>query len=150
MNVLLFVPAVLLVLSVCLTVFLFKRGRTARQALAIQLLSLVVIAAVSCTLPTAVKAETAPADTTAVNTEATKAETAADNGAAAGMKYLGTALAVVLSCIGGVIAVAAGAPAAIGATAEDPKSFGKSIIFVALGEGFGLYGLVISIMILSN
>ena len=83
MNVLLFVPAVLLVLSVCLTVFLFKRGRTARQALAIQLLSLVVIAAVSCTLPTAVKAETAPADTTAVNTEATKAETAADNGAAA-------------------------------------------------------------------
>lgn len=150
MNVLLFVPAVLLVLSVCLTVFLFKRGRTARQALAIQLLSLVVIAAVSCTLPTAVKAETAPADTTAVNTEATKAETAADNGAAAGMKYLGTALAVGLSCIGGGIAVAAGAPAAIGATAEDPKSFGKSIIFVALGEGFGLYGLVISIMILSN
>ena len=150
MNALLFVPAVLLVLSVCLTVFLFKRGRTARQALAIQLLSLVVIAAVSCTLPTAVKAETAPADTTAVNTKATKAETAADNGAAAGMKYLGTALAVGLSCIGGGIAVAAGAPAAIGATAEDPKSFGKSIIFVALGEGFGLYGLVISIMILSN
>ena len=150
MNVLLFVPAVLLVLSVCLTVFLFKRGRTARQALAIQLLSLVVIAAVSCTLPTAVKAETAPADTTAVNTKATKAETAADNGAAAGMKYLGTARAVGLSCIGGGIAVAAGAPAAIGATAEDPKSFGKSIIFVALGEGFGLYGLVISIMILSN
>ena len=150
MNALLFIPAVLLVLSVCLTVFLFKRGRTARQALAIQLLSLVVIAAVSCTLPTAVKAETAPADTTAVNTEATKAETAADNGAAAGMKYLGTALAVGLSCIGGGIAVAAGAPAAIGATAEDPKSFGKSIVFVALGEGFGLYGLVISIMILSN
>lgn len=150
MNALLFIPAVLLTLSVCLTVFLFKRGRTARQALAIQLLSLVVIAAVSCTLPTAVKAETAPADTTAVDTEAAKAETAADNGAAAGMKYLGTALAVGLSCIGGGIAVAAGAPAAIGATAEDPKSFGKSIIFVALGEGFGLYGLVISIMILSN
>ena len=150
MNVLLFVPAVLLVLSVCLTVFLFKRGRTARQALAIQLLSLVVIAAVSCTLPTAVKAETAPADIAVTDAEAAKTETAADNGAAAGMKYLGTALAVGLSCIGGGIAVAAGAPAAIGATAEDPKSFGKSIIFVALGEGFGLYGLVISIMILSN
>ncbi len=150
MNALLFIPAVLLVLSVCLTVFLFKRGRTARQALAIQLLSLVVIAAVSCTLPTAVKAETAPADTAVTDAEADKTETDADNGAAAGMKYLGTALAVGLSCIGGGIAVAAGAPAAIGATAEDPKSFGKSIIFVALGEGFGLYGLVISIMILSN
>ena len=44
--------------------------------------------------------------------------------------------------------IAAGAPAAIGATAEDPKSFGKSIIFVALGEGFGLYGLLVAIMIL--
>ena len=109
-----------------------------------------VIAAVSCTLPTAVKAETAPADIAVTDAEAAKTETAADNGAAAGMKYLGTALAVGLSCIGGGIAVAAGAPAAIGATAEDPKSFGKSIIFVALGEGFGLYGLVISIMILSN
>ena len=50
--------------------------------------------------------------------------------------------------IGGGIAVAAGAPAAIAATSEDPKAFGKSIIFVALGEGFGLYGLLIAIMIL--
>ena len=53
-----------------------------------------------------------------------------------------------LAGIGGGIAVAAGAPAAIGATAEDPKTFGKSIIFVALGEGFGLYGLLISILCL--
>ena len=147
-NALLLIPALLLILSVCLTVALFKRGRTARQAMAVQLLSLVAIAAVSCALPTAAKAETAPAPSAAEQTAGE--ETAAENGAAAGMKYLGTALAVGLSCIGGGIAVAAGAPAAIGATAEDPKSFGKSIIFVALGEGFGLYGLVISIMILSN
>ena len=65
-----------------------------------------------------------------------------------GLAYIGAALAVGLAGIGGGIAVAAGAPAAIGATAEDPKSFGKSIIFVALGEGFGLYGLLIAIMIL--
>ena len=148
MNVLLFVPAVLLVLSVCLTVFLFKRGRTARQALAIQLLSLVVIAAVSCTLPTAVKAETAPADTTAVNTKATKAETAADNGAAAGMKYLGTALAVGLSCIGGGIAVAASASAALGAISENDKAFGKALIFVGLAEGVALYGLIVALLLL--
>lgn len=63
-------------------------------------------------------------------------------------KYIGAGLAVGLAGIGGGIAVAAGAPAAIGATAEDPKSFGKSIIFVALGEGFGLYGLLISILCL--
>ena len=42
------------------------------------------------------------------------------------------------------------APAAIAATAEDPKSFGKSIIFVALGESIALYGVVISILILQK
>ena len=48
------------------------------------------------------------------------------------------------------INVAAGAPAAISATAENPKSFGKSIIFVALGESIALYGVVISILILNK
>ena len=40
--------------------------------------------------------------------------------------------------------------AAIGATSEDPKSFGKSLIFVALGESIALYGVVISILILNK
>ena len=62
--------------------------------------------------------------------------------------YISAALAVGIGTIGGGIAVASAAPAAIGATAEDPKNFGKSIIFVALGEGFGLYGLLIAILIL--
>ena len=62
--------------------------------------------------------------------------------------YIGAALAVGLSCIGGGIAVGNAAPAAIGATSEDPKAFGKAIIFVALGEGVALYGMLISILIL--
>lgn len=45
------------------------------------------------------------------------------------------------------IAVASAAPAAIGATSEDPKAFGKAMIFVALGEGIALYGLLIAILI---
>ena len=42
------------------------------------------------------------------------------------------------------------APAAIGATSEDPKVFGKALIFVALGEGVALYGLLVSILIISK
>lgn len=68
----------------------------------------------------------------------------------AGLGYLAAALAVGLSCIGSGIAVAAGAPAAIGATSEDPKNFVKALIFVVLGEGIALYGLLISILIISN
>lgn len=67
----------------------------------------------------------------------------------AGLGYLAAALSVGLSCIGGGIAVAAGAPAAIGAVSEDPKSFVKALIFVVLGEGIALYGVLISILILS-
>ena len=66
------------------------------------------------------------------------------------MAYLGAALVTGLSCIGAGIAVAAAAPAAIGAFSENPKSFGKALIFVALGEGVALYGLLISILILNK
>lgn len=68
----------------------------------------------------------------------------------AGLGYLAAALAVGLACIGSGIAVAAGAPAAIGAVSEDPKAFVKALIFVVLGEGIALYGLLIAILIISN
>lgn len=67
-----------------------------------------------------------------------------------GLGYLGAALVTGMSCIGSGIAVAAGAPAAIGAVAEEPKSFVKSLIFVVLGEGIALYGLLISILIINS
>lgn len=66
-----------------------------------------------------------------------------------GLGYLGAALVTGLSCLGAGIAVASAAPAAIGATSEDPKSFGKSLIFVVLGEGVALYGMLISILIIN-
>ncbi|HML99912.1 MAG: ATP synthase subunit C [Bacilli bacterium] len=69
---------------------------------------------------------------------------------AAGFGYLGAALSTGLSALGAGIAVAAAAPAAIGAISENPKNLGKSLIFVALGEGVAIYGLLISILILNN
>lgn len=66
-----------------------------------------------------------------------------------GMAFIASALAIGLAGIGGGIAIAAGAPAAIGATSEDPKNFGKALIFVALGEAIALYGFLISFLIYS-
>jgi V/A-type H+-transporting ATPase subunit K len=66
-----------------------------------------------------------------------------------GLGFIGAALVTGLSCLGAGIAVASAAPAAIGATSEDPKSFGKALIFVVLGEGVALYGLLISILIIN-
>lgn len=65
-----------------------------------------------------------------------------------GMKFIGAALSTGLSGIGGGIAVASAASAAIGAMSENEKIMGKTLIFVALAEGIALYGLVISFMIL--
>lgn len=67
---------------------------------------------------------------------------------ATGMGYLAAALVTGLSCIGGGIAVASAASAALGAISEDSSILGKSLIFVGLAEGVALYGLIISFMIL--
>jgi V/A-type H+-transporting ATPase subunit K len=68
---------------------------------------------------------------------------------AAGMGYMAAAIAVTGSSLGAGFAVAKAAPAAIGAISENPDNFGKAIIFVALGEGVAIYGLLISILIIN-
>lgn len=81
----------------------------------------------------------------------TAAETAqAAGGLSTGMGYLAAALVTGLSCIGGGIAVASAASAALGAISEDSSILGKSLIFVGLAEGVCLYGLIISFMILGQ
>ncbi|MDD4413820.1 MAG: hypothetical protein PHR14_04580 [Oscillospiraceae bacterium] len=141
---LLLIPAALLVASVIISVILVKRGTSAKRAMAIHFLSLIIIASFSIMLPLGASADTAK-DTNETVTVQEQQPAPQDT---SGLKYIGAALAVGLAGLGGGIAVAAGAPAAIGANVEDPKSFGKSIIFVALGEGFGLYGLLIGILCL--
>ena len=69
---------------------------------------------------------------------------------ARGVGMIAAALSTGIAAIGSGIAVGAGAPAAIGALTEDPKTFGKSMIFVALGEGIALSGMLISILILNK
>ncbi len=71
-------------------------------------------------------------------------------GLSTGLGYLAAALVTGLSCIGGGIAVASAASAALGAISEDQSILGKSLIFVGLAEGVALYGLIISFMILGQ
>jgi len=69
---------------------------------------------------------------------------------AVGFGYIAAGLSTGLSCIGGGIAVASAASAALGAISEDSSVLGKSLIFVGLAEGVCLYGLIISFMILGK
>lgn len=72
------------------------------------------------------------------------------DGFATGMGYLSAALAVGLSGIGGGIAVASSASAALAALSENDGVFGKALIFVGMAEGVALYGLLIAFMIISG
>ena len=79
------------------------------------------------------------------------AETAAAAASSAtGFGYIAAGLSTGLSCVGGGIAVASAASAALGAISEDASVLGKSLIFVGLAEGVCLYGLIISFMILGQ
>jgi V/A-type H+-transporting ATPase subunit K len=55
-----------------------------------------------------------------------------------------------LACIGAGIAVSGTGAAAIGAMAEKPETFGRSMVFVGMAEGVAIYGLIIAFMILNR
>ena len=155
-------PIAALIATVCYAVRLVQSGVSAKRARVRPLCAVLAAGALLCVGAAALPSSAADAAETdaagdigeAANTEApaeaAESEKTSDGGFAAGMAYLAAAVVTGLSGIGGGIAVAAGAPAAIGATSENPKAFGKSLIFVALGEGIALYGLLVSILILSN
>jgi V/A-type H+-transporting ATPase subunit K len=124
-----------------------------RRVLAVNLLTfaLVLAATVGFGATSAFAANDTADSTAASETTASAAEDEKDaHNSSLGIGLLAAALVTGLAGIGGGIAVAAGAPAAIAANSENPKTFGKSLIFVALGESIALYGLVISIMILNK
>jgi V/A-type H+/Na+-transporting ATPase subunit K len=63
---------------------------------------------------------------------------------------LAAALSTGLAAIGAGIAVANTGAAAVGAIAEKPESFGRALIFVGMGEGIAIYGLIISFLVLNR
>ena len=157
-SVMIVVPAAVLLSSVVYTMKKHSEGQSVRKSLRMNaatfavMLLLVAGCAMGAFATGSEDKAAAPADTTAAQASDTAAEStessAKDN--SKGLGLLAAGLVTGLAGIGGGIAVAAGAPAAIAATSEDPKAFGKALIFVALGESIALYGVVISILILNK
>ena len=147
-------PAVAIIAALIVGNRVFKKTGSGSSALKKHFLT-VVIAAFLCLMLTvgasaAESATEAPAETAAATIQVSDEALAAQAnavGSASGMGFIGAALAIGLSAIGAGIALAGGAPAAIGAIAENPKSFGKAMIFVVLGEAVALYGLVVAMLI---
>lgn len=112
-----------------------KKLTSGKRAIAINLSAFAVMALVGLVLPIGGLVSAAAADAVSVGS---------------GLGYIAAALSTGLACVGGGIAVAQGSSAAIGAITEDPKVFGRAMIFVVLGEGIAIYGLIISFMIITK
>ena len=136
--------ALALAASVFFGIKAFKKGKRSKGIVVKQLIAFAAIAIVAFAVPMVASAAEGSQDTLIV-TEGESVARKSD-----GLGLIAAGMVTGISGIGGGIAVAAAAPAAIGATAEDPKAFGKALIFVALGEGVALYGLLISILILAK
>ena len=132
------IPPVAIFAAVYVALRCVKTGKTPSKAMKFHFATLVAVTALMITGAMTALAEGDAA--TAVQTV---------SGTAEGLKYLSAALCTGVASIGGGMALAAGIPAAIGATSEDPKAFGKALIFVALGETLALYGVIISFMIIN-
>ena len=150
------VPASAIIASVVYTMKKHTEGQSVRKSMRMNLatFAVMVLLVAGCAMgayATGSDNTAAAADTASAQTAEASAETAAaSDGNSRGLGLLAAGLVTGLAGIGGGIAVAAGAPAAIAATSEDPKAFGKALIFVALGESIALYGVVISILILNK
>lgn len=152
------IPVVGIVGSIAFMIYKHSKGMPTKKAFKMQIATFAAIAVMSTIFAfsasaanddTAAAADAASASTSVSEQQDAAAEDSASSEAIAqGMKYLSAALAIGLAGIGGGLALAAGAPAAIAAMSENPKTFGKSIVLLALGEAVALYGLVIAFMIL--
>ena len=138
---LIIVPALVLMFSAYYTFKQRMQGKSLRKVMRVNVATFLILIVSVSVCAFAVSAANEPVAAPAATAQAEVQEepaASADSGSSKGMGLLAG------------IAVAAGAPAAIAATSEDPKSFGKSLIFVALGESIALYGVVISILILNK
>ncbi len=70
--------------------------------------------------------------------------------AAPSNRELAAALATGITAIGAGIAVGLVGAAAVGAIAEKPELFGRTLIFVGLAEGIAIYGLIVAFIILTG
>lgn len=147
MNILLSVgiPVAFLIASVAFSIRAVKKGTSRKKAVLTQIISFAAVCVISMAIPMSASAAEATS-TTAQNSTSTSQ--AADS--SKGLAMMAIAIADGIASIGGAVAVATAAPAAIGATGENPQVFGKALVFVALGEGIAIFGLLIGILMLQK
>jgi V/A-type H+/Na+-transporting ATPase subunit K len=67
-----------------------------------------------------------------------------------GLELIGIAVPTAGATIGAGVAVGQIGAASLGVVAEKPEMFGRTLIYLGLGEGIAIYGLVMSILMMGK
>jgi len=67
-----------------------------------------------------------------------------------GLALIGIGLPTGLATIGAGIAVSSVGAASLAVIAEKPEIFGRTLVYLGLGEGIAIYGLVVTILMLGK
>ena len=108
--------------------------------------AVVYLALLSWACGTATAKDPAPPDAPYAEQPAAKKQL----GVGEGMAFIAVALATGFSVLGASYAVAVVGSAALGALAEKPELFGRTLVFIGLAEGLAIYGLIVSILMLGR
>ncbi|MEM0282833.1 MAG: V-type ATP synthase subunit K [Sulfolobales archaeon] len=63
-------------------------------------------------------------------------------------KFIGAGLAIGLAAIGAGLAIGIAGASGLSAMAEKPELFGRVFLIIVLAEGLGIYGLIVSILLI--
>lgn len=130
-------------------VYKVKRGFSAKKALRFQLLTFATTMALSFAVPVVAGAI---GGTSMTASDGVQMEVKSDlsSGIGAGIAMLGAAVTFGLSALGAGMALANSTPAAIAAMSENPKTFGKSLVLVALAESLPILGMIVALIIITK
>jgi V/A-type H+-transporting ATPase subunit K len=144
-------PFLFVIGSAIFAVKRIRRGASVAKVMSVQIGS-VVLVSLMCFFGAFLSAHASQMQVSegAESSVSTSGEGANPNASSFGMVMIAAALAIGIPSIGAGIAVASAAPAAIAAVSEDSKIIGHAMTFAVFGEALALYGLVISIMIISK
>ena len=67
-----------------------------------------------------------------------------------GLALIGIGLPTGLATIGAGIAVSSVGAASLAVITEKPEIFGRTLVYLGLGEGIAIYGLVVTILMLGK
>jgi F0F1-type ATP synthase membrane subunit c/vacuolar-type H+-ATPase subunit K len=87
---------------------------------------------------------------TAVSAAQVEKNVSSEQARVIGWGFAAAAFSTGIGCLGAGIAVAYVGSAALGAISEKPELTARALIYVGLAEGIAIYGLIISIMILTR